>query len=361
MSLRMAAGCWYDADCNWNGKCVDTDHCECRPGWTGDFCDVLDLRPTNPKAGYQYFVDGQNVSSWGGSVVYGNDGLYHMYAAEMSGFCGLSVWLANSIIIHATSPDPLKVPFKRQSTVWDIFAHEPSAAVAPTGEYVIYFTATIEPNQKNPPVKNGSCEGCHNGNTALDCRYDDRDWGVNLPTYMIYSDKADGPWSDPVLVPGTDIDVDSNLAVWINDDGSLVGLTRHNVYMASDWRNMSTYKIVNKWQHPDMGEDPTIWRDENGIYHGMIHIYRTDSVGLHYYSEDGIHWSQSLGGGNAFTCNISYTDGTDRYLACRERPHLVFNQTGHIIALTNGAADVSCGDAVKYDRTYTSLQRVGDN
>ena len=53
---------------------------------------MLDLAPIKDrKLGYQYFLDGQNVSSWGGSVVRGDDGTYHMYAAEIGDFCGTSV------------------------------------------------------------------------------------------------------------------------------------------------------------------------------------------------------------------------------------------------------------------------------
>lgn len=79
------------------------------------------------------------------SVVRGDDGVYHMYAAEIYGFCGMNVWLANSIVIHASSPDPATQPFTRHNQVHGVFSHEPAVARAPTGEYVVFFTAAAPP------------------------------------------------------------------------------------------------------------------------------------------------------------------------------------------------------------------------
>ena len=33
------------------------------------------------------------ISSWGGSVLRGDDGTYHMWAAEMVNHCGIVVWI----------------------------------------------------------------------------------------------------------------------------------------------------------------------------------------------------------------------------------------------------------------------------
>ena len=78
--------------CNHNGfRKSPGDPCECKRPWIGDACDMLDLAPIKDRTlGYQYFLNGQNVSSWGGSVVRADDGTYHMYAAEIGDFCGKS-------------------------------------------------------------------------------------------------------------------------------------------------------------------------------------------------------------------------------------------------------------------------------
>ena len=103
-------------DCNYNGAC-DGGVCRCSQGWDGDHCDMLRLLPTRPELGYQPVQNGMTASSWGGSVVQGPDGLFHMFAAEFVNNCGLNTWLSNSVVVHATSPDPLTVPFERRSVV----------------------------------------------------------------------------------------------------------------------------------------------------------------------------------------------------------------------------------------------------
>ena len=65
--------------------------------------------------------------------------------------CGMNVWLANSQVVHATSPDPRMTPFVKRGVVAPVFAHEPIARRAPTGEYVIWYTAVM--GDWNPPVK----------------------------------------------------------------------------------------------------------------------------------------------------------------------------------------------------------------
>eukprot|EP00663_Eupelagonemidae_sp_cell21sb_P005524 gene5524-6919_t len=226
----------------------------------------------------------------------GDDGVYHMYAAEIDAHCGMNVWLSNSHVIHATSPDPVKVPFRKQSVVQLPFAHDPMPARAPTGEFVVYFTAVLPPGKL--PVKGvtAPCKGCKNGRSPPGCGTDaNRDASIDLPTYMVYSKNPDGPWSKPEMIPGTDVFADSNFAPVINPDGSVVALERANVIHASNWRNVSTYQRVGGWS--DAGEDPYVWRDASGVYHNIVHVGRHNTHGLHYFSTDGKKWTASPGRG----------------------------------------------------------------
>lgn len=343
------------AACNYNGQCTaGGGACACYRGWAGSACDALDLVPVNGTLGYQHVDDatGQNVSSWGGSVLVDEDGLFHMYAAEMGLFCGINTWLSNSIVIHATSPDPTRVPFSRASVVQGAFAHEPIAARASTGEFVVFFSAVLPPNPL--PVRGGQpCAGCANGISVAKCGTDsNRNASVMLPTYMVYSENPDGPWTAPAMIPGTDVFADSNFAPWINADGTLVALTRHQVWHAADWRNVTTYSVVGTWS--DTGEDPFIWRDSNAVFHNIIHRGRPNTTGLHYYSLDGRQWTPAADA--AYTSVVNFTDGSSVNLACRERPHIVLNAAGDPIALTNGAARITCHAAGADDRSVTFLQ-----
>jgi hypothetical protein len=256
LSPAFASTCASNANCSYNGAC-EAGACACTPPWTGAACDELALLPldeASAQLGYQGAVGGETVSSWGGSVVGPDEsGVYHMYAAEMGLFCGINTWLSNSIVIHATSPDPLTVPFVRRSVVQGAFAHEPIAARAPSGEFVVFFSAVLPPQPL--PVKGGRpCEGCAGGVSVASCGTDaNRNASVMLPTYMVFSADPDGPWSAPQMVPGTDVYADSNFAPLINADGSLLALTRGAVYRAADWRDVASYKNVGSW--PDHGED----------------------------------------------------------------------------------------------------------
>ena len=356
-----ASPCASARDCSYNGVCVAGGAaCACTPPWSGAACDALALAPldaASARLGYQGTApDGEAVSSWGGSVLRGDDGTWHMYAAEMGHECGINVWLANSVVVHATSPDPLSVPFTRRSVVQGAFAHEPIAARAPSGEFVVFMSAVLPPDPL--PVRGGQpCLGCANGVSQASCGTDaNRNASVMLPTYMVYSLDPDGPWSAPQMIPGTDVYADSNFAPWIEADGSLLALTRGQVFRSPDWRNVSQYRVVGAWR--DKGEDPFIWRAGDGVYHGIIHVGRPNTYGLHLFSVDGDAWEASSG--HAYSSVLQFANGSTLNLACRERPHVVRDAAGRVIALTNGAAVHSCHEAGADDHSVTLLQAAAN-
>jgi len=86
--------------CSYNGQCKN-GKCECFPQWKGTGCAELNVVPTPKDNGLQTIIDNQRVSSWGGSVIMDDNGTYWMYSAEMGYFCGINVWLSNSIVVMA--------------------------------------------------------------------------------------------------------------------------------------------------------------------------------------------------------------------------------------------------------------------
>jgi len=77
--------------------------------------------------------------------------------------------------------------------------------------------------------------------------------------------------------------------------------------------------------------------------------------GSHSFSSDGKTWHY---GGAAYSNNISYTDGSSELLRRRERPHLVFDPTGAMVALTNGV--IAWDDAGRNgDRSFTLVNPIG--
>ena len=124
------------------------------------------------------------VSSWGGSVLRDNDGVYHMWAAEMTESTGIKSWITNSQIVHAIANNP-STPFRfeRQEVVWPVFAHEPTVSRAPSGEYVMMYTTNygeVSGSQCNPP-----CDCGHNGTSCLSCPNDQQcTWEQALPIWL---------------------------------------------------------------------------------------------------------------------------------------------------------------------------------
>ena len=48
----------------------------------------------------------------------------------------------------------------------------------------------------------------------------------------------------------------------------------------------------------------------------------------------------------------------DLHLACRERPHMVIDGKGQLIALTNGASPTTCHRGGGDDYSFTALQTL---
>ena len=100
---RAAAGCRSAVDCSLNGRCAPGGVCECLPQWHGAECGQLNLLPLPRSVSGRKDVNAttrKNISSWGGSVQLGADGVFHMWSAEMAGNCGIDSWLSNSVIAH---------------------------------------------------------------------------------------------------------------------------------------------------------------------------------------------------------------------------------------------------------------------
>jgi len=345
-SGRIWYGCSHDSDCSLNGECR-SGSCHCSSGWTGRACTALDILPTPRDSGYKVTNNRRNISSWGGPVLRGEDGIYNMWVSEMENHCGIIAWGENSHIIHATSTTPVG-PYKPQKEVFPIFSHEPDVKRAPNGKYVMFLTQRV-PNTGRP-----ICH-CIDGRTGRDCHdYATPDMS---PTVMSQSASANGPWSDPVVVM-ENTKSDTNLSPLITSNGSLVGLwrtfevphtsegySRIHLMEATDWTDPSSYKysIIDRdiLQMGGPQEDPYLYMDQKNRLHALFHNmhgFNWDGCfpcGGHAYSQDGGQtWIYT--GGDAYPDNIVYTDNTTYRFARRERPHLLFDNQRRPVLLTNG-------------------------
>ena len=142
--------CATDLDCSLNGLCdAASGKCACAAPWkTGpsasEFCNVLDVLPHpvdyvpaygGPRTDTAYGP--QNVTSWGGNIIKGNDGLYHLWVSRMGGGAGLNGWTSVSQIDHAVSSDPMGV-FALKDTALKKEAHNASPLRAANGSFLIF-------------------------------------------------------------------------------------------------------------------------------------------------------------------------------------------------------------------------------
>jgi hypothetical protein len=161
---NVGPACKSHANCGFNGKCTGGT-CECYPQWRGAQCEQLALLPTERTLGYQPVMwpsappGFRNATTWGGQAIRHDDGVYHMWAAQMTNNCGIWAWMQNSIVFHATSTSPYGPYLPKGPAVALPEAHEPIVARAPTGEYVMWFTSGDNgPGTGSPVVGGKPCD-----------------------------------------------------------------------------------------------------------------------------------------------------------------------------------------------------------
>ena len=372
------ASCLTATDCAMNGECdrVGDDPqqpgtCTCYAGWVGQRCERLDLLPSQHGGGLRM---PNNESTWGGSIIEWN-GTYHMYASHIVNGCGLGAWTTNSEVVHAVAIAP-EGPYTVKDVVLPPWAHDTNAMLAASGEIVIFFTGKAG-------VRPRDC-----GGSSVQAA--DRSVDIPAPppppppppiprappkdSWMIYARNPDGPWSSPVMVlnssrfnsdyfnrTGRIAVCDTNLNGIIRGDGSFVGLWRrcetdelHTVphtLFAADWRNASTY-VPNLSPLFVLGgsgaEDPSnIWittaRDGTLAYHALFHDEQAtrcmlptgcSANGRHAFSLDGKAWRYATE--DAWTRNVTLTDGTSLQANTRARPHVLLDGDGRLTHLSTG-------------------------
>lgn len=391
-AAAAAANCLTDADCAYNGHCQllkggapnapsltsPTGHCLCNPEWQGVNCERLTVLPAAKDAGYRspHGATEERTSSWGGSVLYDEaGGRWHMYAAEMINECGIDYWEPNSRVVHAVA-DAAEGPFAFQDVVISPFAHEPNAVHSPDGGWVIYATV------RQPA---GSVYNC-SGGAARATGADETAHPPPRHTYMVRSSSPDGPWTEPELVlkanysiwDGRPALIDTNLAVVILSSGEAVGIWRKcentvgtvcenqcctfpHLLLASNWSDPSTYfpisdKPMFDGIKPYGAEDPMVWIDKAGVIHAILHDEQGDNrctaIGRHAFSDDGGR-SWSYASEEAYNGTVAWRGGGGVALYRRERPHMIVDQDGRPLYISNGVQE-----ATDSDRSWTLIQPV---
>jgi len=318
-----AAGCVSALNCSLNGRCVGGS-CLCDAPWTGPRCGTLEVGVAKPGGAYGWRP---NRTSWGGNPVRGDDGLYHLYVAEIPG--GLRNWGGQSQCAHATSPS-VEGPYDRQGLVLGHECHNPSTLRHPqTGEYLMFHIG----------------KGNLTGTTS---------------SFLHTAGSPNGPWTAAKTAPNSC----NNPAPAYHPNGTLFVVCNHLdiTYAAADWEG--EWAALRSMGHPGNGsraghyEDPYLYFDAAGHFHVIYHVFCLDPYEAHNecdsghaYSADGFDWH--FGADEPFSGLVKFSDGTSTRFATRERPHLVFADPGRHVpmgvftAVSNQPIAPSCASCFK--------------
>lgn len=250
-------------------------------------------------------IEDPDWSYWGGDVIKGPDGTYHMFVARWPEKHGHEGWQSDSRIARCTATDPTG-PFTFQEDIaGDTYGHNP-AVVEKDGTYAVF-------NAK------------YDHSSAYD---------------VAYAESLTGPWTTTNL----DFEGRSRLdipAAVVRDNGSIVVINRgpHEIHIGSSLTGF--YRSHGAFEYPehfDYVEDYTIWK-ENGLYHLIANQFDRKH-GFYMYSEDALNWSLP----EEFDAYVSgvthYDDGTETLWFKMERPQVVV-EDGEATTLYLAAIDVS--------------------
>jgi len=326
-----AAGCADNAGCSRNGRCVNRA-CACSTGWAGTRCEQLDLLPVDAA---RPGLDLQPTSTWGGAVALGADGRWHMMFSELRNRCGINSWLSNSVVAHAVAPSVAGPWTKENSSVFPIFSHEPTLTNADpwTGERAMFFTHVDGVATRCP-----TCV-CADGNSTPSCPPDwdkrGRNASTRLLTFMTHTSDFVN-WAEPVAVlPQANPLSDTAFSAVITRSGGLIAMTRTQVLVGDDWRNVSSYRTALSFKPNGFGEGASLWLGADSV-HMISHDGNLEGTtcGKHYSAalSDLTTWATF---GCAYQAKgVAFIDGSQRDFGRRERPHLVFDGAGMPVALS---------------------------
>lgn len=307
------------------------------------------LWPTVKKGG----IKGEDFSTWGGSVVKGEDGRYHMFVSAFENDCGLSSWEYNSKIVRASSESPLG-PFEIEETVVTAMSHNPTIRKTKDGSYYLFFIG-------EPKTEEEIIEDCEKGITYETDISSFAPWCCKIN--VMKSNSVFGPWSEaeqltnllwyPICTtnPAPVIDEDGKMELFYRaydlfDDSNeyLYKTSAESVYASLD-RGQRTKILAQE------AEDAFVWKDVSGYYMIFNNKFKDDfNTGGLAYSADGLSF-QALD--PLFSKEIHFDDGTSLVAFRRERPQILW------LTPDKGVLYTSVQESNETDKIYTTATPIG--
>lgn len=368
--------CQDSWNCSLAGECKD-GVCVCDKPWTGSDCSQLSFKPAPisscGKACAYHAMDEKNTS-WGGSVIKGEDGKYYMATAEMANGCGLGSWTTNSQVAMAVASTP-EGPYVKQQVVVPPWSHNPQIVRAIDGTFLIF---TLGNGTSHGQMKHCSKSGHlaaapeHYTSTEEEAAREVRGRGSSNKSVgftIHYAKSLKGPWNAwNATIPN--FRSEDNMDNW-NPAPVVLPDGRIRIMVHTDPKPWAGEVIIEAehWQGPYMRitddvmgycskcqEDPFMWVDKRGHWHALVHkmfdpagsspIPSPGWAGGLIFSKDGLVWSEMK---RCYSTNIKLENGEMLVTKRRERPKLIFDSNGIPTHLTNGAV-------MPDGQTYTIIQ-----
>ena len=260
-------------------------------------------------------VEDNDRSYWGGNIIKGDDGKYHIYVSGWpeSTARGHMAWSSASRVYHVQS-DNVWGPY---SYVSDIGAGHNSEIYKTGDTYVIYH---IEPL------------GYYKSKTLGDT------WESGEYTFDL---------RDRALIAGENRETSlSNCTFAKREDGSLVMMDRGGgIWVSRDgltdpWHQITTSSVYLNSKVTNRGtlEDPVIWRDHLQ-YHMVVNDWKA-RYAYYYRSKDGLHWTME--DGKAYTGQdpfARHANGDVEKWHKYERPRVYQDELGRAVRMNFAVID----------------------
>lgn len=265
------------------------------------------LKPLSPENGFK--MEGYYI--WGGSAIKGDDGKYYLFASRWPKTSPFPEgYMTNSEIVLATSNSP-EGPYefqkviigKRDGGYFDsVMAHNPHIKKIGDTYYLFYI---------------GSCDGSQ----------ETRAIGYAKSKNLVDFERSDKPIDLPANANNPSVLVmrDGKILLVFRDGKLKVTIAKAN--KVEDGFRLLAYDIFDGKR----AEDMYIFN-----YDSKLHIIAEDNVGaftgnerfgFHVVSTDLINWEKAENV-LAYDHTLKFADGTEIKAQRRERPQLLFDETG---------------------------------
>ncbi|MFK5973130.1 MAG: glycoside hydrolase family protein [Flavobacteriaceae bacterium] len=248
-----------------------------------------------------------NYYNWGGSIIKGEDGKYHLFYSRWKRETTFYGWLTLSEIAHATSNNPTGPWVYKETALkgrgkghWDeITAHNPKIKYF-EGKYYLYYIST---NIGNKPISE------ENLIETSKVGYSHPNWKIlrtNQRTGVAVSNSINGPWQrmdQPLLEPSGPITtLTVNPAIDRGKDGKYYLIVKgdkpndknftRNQAIATSNSPTGPFIIQEKPVIDYMDtEDMSVWYDDElERFYGVFHAHTY--IGL-MISNDGLNWTRA--------------------------------------------------------------------